>query len=204
MHCLRAIGLQRWEMPNMTPLSCTWDEHKAVIAAREAFHDFQFRRMGIDGKMRYISISGMPVFGDDGQFRGYRGIGCDITATKLAEEALRESEARFRALTELSSDFYWETDTEHRMSDYRFGPNHQTGMPREWLLGKRRWELPSMRPLSATWEEHKALLMARKPFRDFEFSRLGEDGFGSRHVREIEQLEEPIDRIACLRGGEIR
>jgi hypothetical protein len=31
-----------------------------------------------------------------------------------AEATLRESEARFRSLTQLSSDFYWETDAEHR------------------------------------------------------------------------------------------
>ena len=40
-------------------------------------------------------MTGEPVIGDDGVFRGYRGVTRDITEQALAEEALRESEARF-------------------------------------------------------------------------------------------------------------
>lgn len=38
----------------------------------------------------------------------------DITELRAAEEAVRKSEQRFRALVELSSDWYWETDSQHR------------------------------------------------------------------------------------------
>src|SRR6185295_15135352 len=40
----------------------------------------------------------------------------DITERKLAEISLKQSEARFRALTELSSDFYWEQDENFRIT----------------------------------------------------------------------------------------
>ena len=60
--------------------------------------------------MIWLSASGVPVYDDNGRFRGYHGIGRNITERKRAEAALRESEERFRSLTTLSSDFYWETD----------------------------------------------------------------------------------------------
>jgi light-regulated signal transduction histidine kinase (bacteriophytochrome) len=38
-----------------------------------------------------VSVSGQPVFDDEGEFSGYRGVGKDITRRKLDEAALREA-----------------------------------------------------------------------------------------------------------------
>jgi len=40
----------------------------------------------------------------------------DISARIAAEEALRSSEERFRSLTQLSSDMYWEQDEQFRFT----------------------------------------------------------------------------------------
>ena len=42
---------------------------------------------------------------------------------KQAEASLRESEARFRSLTQMSSDFFWETDEAHRFTQLVHGPS---------------------------------------------------------------------------------
>ena len=100
------------------------------------------------------------------------------TERRKAEEALHESDARFRSLTEMSSDFYWETDIEHRFTQRSAGHDDSVlsvlahGAP----IGKRRWELPYLSPDEPGWRAHRAVLDAHLPFRDFEFSRLGTDG----------------------------
>ena len=97
---------------------------------------------------------------------------------KRAEEALRTSEARFRSLTGMSSDFYWETDAEHRFTQRDESRDDgalsllEHGSP----LGKRRWELAYFSPDDSGWQAHRVTLDARRPFRNFEFSRPGVDG----------------------------
>jgi PAS domain-containing protein len=46
----------------------------------------------------YVRVSGKPVFDANGEFRGYRGSGSDVTAIMRAQEALRESERRSRSV----------------------------------------------------------------------------------------------------------
>jgi len=43
-----------------------------------------------DKHAMYLKATGKPVFDANGEFRGYRGTGADVTATVRAEEALRE------------------------------------------------------------------------------------------------------------------
>ena len=93
-----------------------------------------------------------------------------------ADAALLASEARFRSLTELSSDWYWEQDAELRFTLLSEGFFQRSSMRPEDFLGKQRWECSVGLPLNSTWEAHRATLEARLPFRNFEFERFEADG----------------------------
>jgi len=92
------------------------------------------------------------------------------------EQALRESEARFRSLTELSSDWYWEQDENFRFVAFSDGAADRAGSSPASHLGKTRWELPVVGVSDEQWAQHRAVLEAHEPFRDFEFQRLNERG----------------------------
>src|SRR5204863_5192630 len=85
------------------------------------------------------------------------------------QESLEAAEQRFHTLVRLSSDFYWETDAAHRLKELIFGAGHRSPVPREHLLGKKRWDVPSAFPDAAGWRTHAATLDAHLPFRSFEF-----------------------------------
>jgi PAS domain S-box-containing protein len=146
-------------------------------------------------------MTGAPIFDKDGQFKGYHGIGRNITDRKRAEEALRKSEARFRSLTELSSDWYWEQDENMRFTYLSSGAKALAGPRAEYtigpIIGKSRWEIPDVTPLSCSWAEHQAVLAARQPFRDFEYRRLYPDGL----TRYVSVSGEPLfDAQGCFKG----
>ena len=87
---------------------------------------------------------------------------------------LRASEERFRRLSELSSDWFWELDSEFRFTTLSRGVADKGGLNAKRVLGKHRWDLP-IKLSPEQWAAHRALLEAHQPFRDFEF-QIESDG----------------------------
>jgi len=74
-----------------------WRLVRATLDSRKPFRDFVYRGMSGNGSPMYVRASGKPVFDANGEFRGYRGTGTDVTAIMRAQEALRESEQSARS-----------------------------------------------------------------------------------------------------------
>ena len=96
---------------------------------------------------------------------------------KQTENALRESEARFRGLSALSADVHWEQDEQFRFTSFsgagltEFEPGRTNR-----LLGTTRWEADYINVTPADWAAHRALLDSRQAFRDLELCRYGAAG----------------------------
>jgi len=99
------VGLRRWELPRTEPVSDTWANHRATLAARKPYRDFVLRRWDADGHVFFISTSGEPVFDEAGRFIGYRGAWRDITAQKQAEEAMQQARDAAEAASRAKSEF---------------------------------------------------------------------------------------------------
>ncbi|MEO8385169.1 MAG: PAS domain S-box protein [Betaproteobacteria bacterium] len=80
------------------------------------------------------------------------------------EEALRASEERFRALTEISSDWFWETDRSHRFTFLSVETTIEYKIKRADVIGKTRQELMPDAMTPQEWAAHDEILAARKPF----------------------------------------
>jgi diguanylate cyclase (GGDEF)-like protein/PAS domain S-box-containing protein len=84
----------------------------------------------------------------------------------LRTRELSESEAKFRSLLGLLSDWYWEQDQTLRFSYVSEGYERQTGLQAADALGKTRFEVPGAFESEAERARHQADLAARRPFRD--------------------------------------
>ncbi len=106
------------------------------------------------------------------QSGGIVGIRSDITDQKNADEALRQSEARFRIVAQMTSDWFWETDEEHRFSYISDAFFEHTGIKAETLVGTLRTELSNADGVEdEKWQAYLEDLRAHRPFRDVIFSR---------------------------------
>jgi len=94
---------------------------------------------------------------------------------RRATQALRLSEERFRHLTSLSADWFWETDAAHRISWLSGGPAVAALLGAEMAHGKRLWEVAGVLVEPRALVEHFERLQqldAQLPFFDFVISRI--------------------------------
>ncbi len=172
-----AIGKTRFELGNLFESDDERARHEADLAARHPFRDVELRRHDRNGNLRFVAVSGEPLFDERGGFRGYRGVGRDITQKKLAERALRASEARLKSLVNLSSDWYWEQDQELRFTMIAGRAADERRLQPEQIIGRTRWDIVGSEVSEANRRAHDAAVSARLPFQDIEMTRhtLGEE-----------------------------
>jgi diguanylate cyclase (GGDEF)-like protein/PAS domain S-box-containing protein len=107
----RIIGLTAEEMRGKTPdqlwraygddgseLSSIDRVGPVVLRSRQPVHGFMNKVVLPSGRERWLLIDAIPVIGPDGQALQVVASFLDITERKQVEEALRESEERFRAV----------------------------------------------------------------------------------------------------------
>jgi len=162
----RVMGRRYDSIDFFEPPAAGWPAFRTTLDSHAPFRDIEFRILARDGDPPvWVSISGRPRLDMAGRFAGYEGVGRDITERQLANEQLRSSEQRWSAMAGLASDYYWETDAEHRMKPLRPELRRRFGDRSERLEGLTRWEAHPHALTAEQWADHRADLEAHRPFR---------------------------------------
>jgi diguanylate cyclase (GGDEF)-like protein/PAS domain S-box-containing protein len=101
---------------------------------------------------------------------------------RRAHRALAQSEERFRNLTALSADWFWETDAESRVTWLTGGPAVLEFFGAGLAFGRRLWELPGVELDGTAFTEHLEKLRQRLPFFDLELTRRDASGGRQSHL----------------------
>ena len=96
-----------------------------------------------DGSTGFDELSAFPLRNQEGKIIGFRGIGHDITERKQAEEALRDSEEKFRSIIEQSTDGVILTDEQGKVIVYNQAEEQITGLKSDAVLGRHFLEVMS-------------------------------------------------------------
>jgi PAS domain S-box-containing protein len=156
-------------------------------AEREECKYFNFTHRLASGELCDVEVYSRPVV-----VRGRRllySIIHDITDRKQAEQALRESEARFRALAENSPDIITRFDSRFRHLYVSPAISRYVDLAPEDYLGKSNRELGFPEHLLEVWEAPIAKVFETGEPQEFQFEIEGRQGLTVFHSRVVPELD---------------
>jgi len=203
------LGYSRAEMMGMnyrvyTPkeeVEAVYRAYNTVYRTDEPLRAFPYPIVRKDGSAGFAETSVFLITNEDGEPVGYRGIRRDITERKRVEDALTQSESKYRLLAENTRNVLWAMDMNLRSTYVSPSVEYLLGYTAEEAMSK---SLPELLSASSIQVAMKAL--------DEETSMEqaeGKDLYRSRTL-ELEQLRKdgskvPVEvRVAGLRDAEGR
>jgi diguanylate cyclase (GGDEF)-like protein/PAS domain S-box-containing protein len=156
------------------------DVAEVMRLMKQAYRDggrwtYEYRVRFIDGTVHWVQGHASTYVETDGVLVSYGSI-TDINNLKAAEVRAQESEARFRSLTDLSSDWYWEIDEQFRFTRIDGFRQNKSVISLHESIGKTRWDIGALNLTDEDWRVHRAVLQSQQKFQDFEIQRLDADG----------------------------
>jgi PAS domain S-box-containing protein len=138
--------------------------------------DVTLRYRNGSGKFVWLQSTGSFLFDEKGNITGAVISSRDITERKKAEEALRESEERFRSLVENTNDLIWEIDANGRFTFAAPRIESLLGYKPEEVIGRTPFEFMPPEEAERVETIYREIAAARKPFSFLENINLHKDG----------------------------
>jgi PAS domain S-box-containing protein len=153
------------------------DRHHAEVRralSEKRGYSIAYRIVLPDGAVKHLESIGQPVFSPSGELVEVVATQVDVTERKRAEQALRESEGKFRDYAETASDWFWEIGPDYKftlLTENAFG-SHAADR-----IGTACWDHAlDLETEPEKWRILRANLDARRSLRDFVYRSIRGDG----------------------------
>lgn len=111
-----------------------WDAWQRATRHRDAY-SLECRLRRADGAYQWWLIRGVPLLGPNGEILKWFGTCTDIEHIKIAEQKLKESEAKFSGIISISADAIISVDDEHRITIFNSGAEQIFGYSQAEVIG---------------------------------------------------------------------
>ncbi|WP_244487259.1 EAL domain-containing protein [Afipia sp. Root123D2] len=152
------------------------EAHYAACWAWGQSYSVQTKLRKTDGSLVDCVVHGQPEFDTHGRVQRVTGIVRDVTEETSALRRLAESEQRLADFVSTASDWCWESDAVHRLLRYPRSLAGNAALQTVAAGGRARWELDYAPEDKEAMARHRADMEAHRPFRDFTYTLIGQDG----------------------------
>ncbi|MFQ5817425.1 MAG: PAS domain S-box protein, partial [Terriglobia bacterium] len=129
-----------------------------------------------DGEVRHALFSLSPIRASDGQLSGVLAIGRDITERQRAEEALRESEEKYRTILKNIEEGYYEVDLAGNFTFFNDALPRMLGYSQDELLGMNNRQYMDAETAKRVYQTFNAVYRTGIPHEGFDYEILTKDG----------------------------
>jgi PAS domain S-box-containing protein len=181
---LRWLGYEREEVINklafsdlVTPQSLeTFRTNFPIFKQRGWIKDLEFDLIRKDGSTMHVLVSATAITGDKGEYVMSRATVFDITDLKLAQESIRESEARYRMLAENATDVVFRIEATGRVSYVSPSCRAVLGYGPEQVLGQDALSFAHPGDMSLAYAEVESAAVEDRPSLSFTIRFRRADG----------------------------
>jgi PAS domain S-box-containing protein len=137
---------------------------------------YEYKILHKSGEKRWLYQTNILVRDDAGRPIALEGVVTDITERKIMEEALRESEQRFRSLLEATSDWVWQIDADHVYTYAGPRVKEVLGYEPEEVLGRTPFDFMPSSEAERIGSEFMRIAREYSPFSGLENLNMRKDG----------------------------
>jgi PAS domain S-box-containing protein len=150
-----------------------WEKVQEALREKKDYSG-EFKIVLSNGTVKCLAATSHQLFSTNGELVEVIGTNVDVTERKRAEEALRDSEAKFRDYAGTASDWFCETGPDFKftlLSENAFGSGAAD------RIGMACWDHAlDLETEPEKWRRLRETVFSRKPFRDFVYRGLSGNG----------------------------
>jgi len=152
------------------------------------------------GRPRTVELSASLMTDRDGNPVGFRGVSRDVTERKRTEEALRESEEKYRTILESIEDGYYEVDLAGDFTFFNDAMCRILGYPRDELMGMNNRDYMDKETAKKVYQTFNNVYKTGEPSKGVDWEFISKEGT-ERHVEaSVSLIKDERGQPAGFRG----
>jgi two-component system NtrC family sensor kinase len=204
----RILGYSRDELIGMnykayTPqeiIKTIFQAYNRVYRTGEPLKWYPMAEFRKDGTRILAEDSVFPLRNEKDEVIGFRGISRDVTERKQAEEALRQSEERYRTILDEMEDSYFEVDLGGHLTFVNNSTCRNLGYSREELLGMSYKNFTAEDDIESVFRVFNEVYQTSTPNKGFPWKTVRKDGAQGFAETSVSLLRDDKGDIIGFRG----
>jgi two-component system NtrC family sensor kinase len=170
------IGMNYRALRPKEQAKAVFEAYNRMYKTGEPLRDFFTEIICKDGSHIFAETSAFPIRNDKGEIIGFKGIRRDITERKRAEEALRQSEERYRTILEEMEEGYYELDLAGTFTFVNDAMSHILGYSRDELIGMNYNAYTPKEDVKSIFQEYNRVYRTGEPLKWYPMPEFRKDG----------------------------